>query len=270
MARTETRSPTSGGGLHVAPAGPSVRPTPDGAAAYERLRRAVQRVNAALGATELVLLAFGNASAVDRAAGVMAIKPSGADYATLEPDDITVLALASGAVVSGSRRPSSDSPTHLALYRAFPTIAAIVHTHSPFATAWAQAEREIPCLGTTHADHFRGPVPVTRRLTEAEITTEYEAHTGAVIVERFRAGGLDPRDLPAVLVARHGPFTWGESVQAAFDNALALEAVARMALHTERLVPAGPGLDEALLKRHFERKHGPAAYYGQPPEPREP
>jgi L-ribulose-5-phosphate 4-epimerase len=236
-------------------------------AGFEGLRRQVQRVNAALGASGLVLLAFGNASAVDRAAGVMAIKPSGAEYATLQADDITVVELATGNVVAGSRRPSSDTPTHLALYRAFPAIAAIVHTHSTCATAWAQAEREIPCLGTTHADHFRGPVPVTRPLRDEEIAIDYEAHTGAVIVEGFRTGGLDPMLMPAVLVARHGPFAWGESVDAALGNALALEAVARMALDTERLRPAVAPLDEPLLKRHFERKHGPAAYYGQPAAP---
>ena len=269
MARMETRSPTSTGVLRATRVRRPVVSHPREGSPYERLRRSVQRVNIALGATDLVLLAFGNASAVDRVAGVMAIKPSGADYATLEPDDIVVVALATGEVVSGSRRPSSDTPTHLALYRAFPAIAAVVHTHSACATAWAQAEREIPCLGTTHADHFRGPVPVTRRLSEAEVATDYEAHTGAVIVERYRKGGLDPADLPAVLVARHGPFTWGDSVQAALDNALALEAVARMALDTERLRPAGEPIDEGLLKRHFERKHGPAAYYGQPPVPRE-
>jgi L-ribulose-5-phosphate 4-epimerase len=237
--------------------------------AFDRLRRAVQRVNRDLGASDLVLLAFGNASAVDRAAGVMAIKPSGADYASLTPDDITVVELATGEVVAGTRRPSSDTPTHLALYRAFPAIAAIVHTHSPCATAWAQAEREIPCLGTTHADHFRGSVPVTRHLRDEEIAADYEAHTGAVIVERFGAGDLDPLRTPAALVARHGPFAWGESVDAAFENALALEAVARMALDTEWLRPTVAPLDEPLLKRHFERKHGPAAYYGQPPVPRE-
>ena len=238
-------------------------------AKFDGLRRQAQRVNQALGASDLVLLAFGNASVVDRAAGVMAIKPSGVDYAALRPEDITVVELATGDIVAGTRRPSSDTPTHLALYRAFPAIAAIVHTHSSFATAWAQAEREIPCLGTTHADHFRGPVPVTRPLRDEEIATDYEAHTGAVIVQRFHTGGLDPTGMPAVLVARHGPFAWGESVEAALENALALEAVARMALHTEWLRPAVAPLDEPLLKRHFERKHGPAAYYGQPPVPRE-
>jgi L-ribulose-5-phosphate 4-epimerase len=227
------------------------------------LRLDVLRANQALASAGLVQLAFGNVSAVDRDAGVVAIKPSGAEYASLQAEDIPVVALGTGEVVAGSHQPSSDTPTHLALYRAFPAIAAIVHTHSRYATAWAQAEREVPCLGTTHADHFDGPVPVTRRLRDDEIEADYEANTGRVIVERFATASLDPLRLPGVLVARHGPFAWGESTRAALDNAIALEEVASVALHTERLRPGVGPIDEVLLRRHFERKHGPAAYYGQ-------
>jgi len=244
---------------------PIAPPDPVDPIPHRALREAVRAANIELGASGLVRLAFGNASAVDRAAGVMAIKPSGADYATLGPEDITVVALTTGRVVAGMRRPSSDTPTHLALYRAFAAIGAVVHTHSRAATAWAQAERELPCLGTTHADHFGGAVPVTRRLRPEEIAADYEANTGRVIVERYVEGDLDPERLPAVLVARHGPFVWGDSLRAALDNAIALEEVALIALHTEVLRPAVSPLDERLLRRHFERKHGPTAYYGQRP-----
>ena len=236
----------------------------------DALRRDVLRANLALVSAGLVRLAFGNVSAVDRNAGVMAIKPSGVDYASLQIDDIAVVALATGQVVASSRRPSSDTPTHLALYHAFPTIVSVVHTHSTYATAWAQAERDLPCLGTTHADHFGAPVPVTRRLRGDEIEADYEANTGHVIVERFAAASLDPLRLPGVLVARHAPFVWAESTQAALDNAIALEEVAFLALHTELLRPDVTSIDEPLLMRHFERKHGPAAYYGQRLVPLEP
>jgi L-ribulose-5-phosphate 4-epimerase len=193
----------------------------------------------------------------------MAIKPSGVGYEELGPDSLVVVDLESGAVADGAFRPSSDTPTHLALYRAFAEVAGIVHTHSPFATAWAQACREIPCFGTTHADHFRGPVPVTRALTTDEIAGDYEAKTGDVIVETLAALGLGPLEMPAVLVASHAPFTWGADAGQAFENAVALEAVAAAAFRTEQLgAEAGP-IGEELLLRHFSRKHGPSAYYGQ-------
>ena len=187
----------------------------------------------------------------------MAIKPSGVGYDELGPDSIVVVDLEGGAVVEGTHRPSSDTPTHLVVYRAFPDVAGIVHTHSPFATAWAQACREIPCFGTTHADHFQGPVPVTRSLTAEEIAGDYEAETGAVIVETLAALGLEPLEMPAVLVASHGPFAWGADTAEAVENAVALEAVAAAALRTEQLRAGAGPIAEELLLRHFSRKHGP-------------
>ena len=209
------------------------------------------------------MLAFGNASGADRAAGVMAIKPSGVPYDELRPEAMVVVGLDDGRIVEGTYRPSSDTPTHLVLYRRFAGIGGVVHTHSSFATAWAQALRPIPCLGTTHADHFRGPVPVTRQLTRDEIEGDYEAETGEVIVELFEASGLDPLEMPAAIVASHGPFTWGIDAAQAVENAIALEAVAASALRTKQLRPDVQPLGEDLLQRHFRRKHGPNAYYGQ-------
>jgi L-ribulose-5-phosphate 4-epimerase len=231
---------------------------------FEELRGRVVAANLALVDAGLVVLTFGNASAADREAGVMAIKPSGVAYDALRPDDVPVVDLATGAVLSGQQRPSSDTPTHLALYRAFTGVGGVVHTHSPFATAWAQARRELPCLGTTHADHFRGPVPVTRRLTAAQIDSGYEEQTGAVIVEAFAERELDPLELPAALVASHGPFVWGAEVEDAVENAVALEAVAASAYRSIQLGPGLEGIPAELLEKHFARKHGAAAYYGQP------
>jgi L-ribulose-5-phosphate 4-epimerase len=230
----------------------------------DELRERVVAANLALVEAGLVVLTFGNASAADREAGVMAIKPSGVAYDSLRPEDVPVVDLASGAVVSGKRRPSSDTPTHLALYRAFTDVGGVVHTHSPFATAWAQAQRELLCLGTTHADHFHGPVPVTRQLTAAEIEGDYEERTGAVIVEAFAERGLDPLELPAALVASHGPFVWGAEVEGAVENAVALEAVAASAYRSLQLAAGLEGIPAELLEKHFSRKHGAAAYYGQP------
>jgi L-ribulose-5-phosphate 4-epimerase len=230
----------------------------------DELRERVVAANLALVEAGLVVLTFGNASAADREAGVMAIKPSGVAYDSLRPEDVPLVDLASGAIVSGKRRPSSDTPTHLALYRAFTDVGGVVHTHSPFATAWAQAQRELLCLGTTHADHFHGPVPVTRQLTAAEIEGDYEERTGAVIVEAFAERGLDPLELPAALVASHGPFVWGAEVEGAVENAVALEAVAASAYRSLQLAAGLEGIPAELLEKHFSRKHGAAAYYGQP------
>jgi L-ribulose-5-phosphate 4-epimerase len=230
---------------------------------FEELRERVVAAYRALVDADLVVLTFGNASAVDREAGVMAIKPSGVAYEALRSDDVPVVDLASGEILSGTRRPSSDTPTHLALYHAFAGVGGVVHTHSPFATAWAQAQRDLPCLGTTHADHFHGPVPVTRQLGAAEIAGDYEERTGAVIVEAFAERGLDPLELPAALVVSHGPFTWGVDVERAVENAVVLEAVAASAYRTVVLAGELSAISAELLDKHFQRKHGSAAYYGQ-------
>ena len=227
------------------------------------LRDAVWRANQALVRAGLVTLSFGNASGIDRAAGIMVIKPSGVPYEELRPEHLVAVALDDGRVLGGDLRPSSDTPTHLALYRRHPELGGVVHTHSTAATAWAQAGRSIPPLGTTHADHFHGAVPVSRQLTEAEVGGEYEAATGAVIVETLEAAGLSVDEMPAVLVASHGPFTWGPDPSAAVDNAVALEVVAAMASRTYALDPAVRPIAGYLLERHFQRKHGANAYYGQ-------
>ena len=231
--------------------------------AYEELRRAVWQANLDIVAAGLVELTWGNASGVDREAGIVAIKPSGVSYDRLEPADIVIVSLETGQPVEDAMRPSSDTPTHVYLYRAFPGIGGIVHTHSSHAVSWAQAEREIPCLGTTHADHFYGAIPVTRRMRREEIEEAYEHNTGVVIAERFLEGGIDPLQIPGVVVAGHGPFAWGGSPQKAVENAIVLESVARMALHTFQINPAASPIDQALLDKHFLRKHGAGAYYGQ-------
>ena len=229
--------------------------------AFERLRAEVCDANRRLVSSGLVTLTWGNASAIDREHGLVAIKPSGVSYDTLEPNQVVVLDL-EGNVRYGDLRPSSDTPTHLYLYRNMGEIGAIVHTHSAFATTFAQARCEIPCLGTTHADHFCGAVPVTRVLTSAEAAGEYEANTGKVIKEAFEE--LDPVSMPAVLVAGHAPFTWGATLEAAVNNAIALEAVAKMALGCMRLSPDAVPLESYIQEIHYKRKHGPNAYYGQP------
>ena len=231
--------------------------------AYLDLREQVFQANREIVRAGLVVLTFGNASGIDRAAGVMAIKPSGVSYADLGPESMVVVDLYSGQVIEGPYRPSSDAPTHLVLYRRFPALGGIVHTHSTFATSWAQSGRAIPCLGTTHADHFHGPVPVTRALAREEIRGSYERCTGDVIVETLEGLGLDPLDMPAVLVASHGPFTWGVEAEQAAENAVALEAVATMAFYTMLLQPALRSIEDELIERHFLRKHGVGAYYGQ-------
>jgi L-ribulose-5-phosphate 4-epimerase len=234
---------------------------------YAPLKQSVYEVNMAIVRSGLVVLTWGNASGVDRQGdggrGVMAIKPSGVDYEKLRPEDIVIVSLASGDVVEGTKRPSSDTRTHLELYRAFANIGGIVHTHSLHATAFSQARREIPCLGTTHADHFYGTIPVTRDLTAAEINGDYELETGKVIIERFRAGKIDPDDMPAVLVASHAPFVWGKTPHKALENAIALEYVARMQIASWQSNLETEGVSQVLLDKHFKRKHGAGAYYGQ-------
>jgi L-ribulose-5-phosphate 4-epimerase len=225
------------------------------------LREDVLAANLALPRHGLVTLTWGNVSAIDRERGLVAIKPSGVAYDAMGVDDIVVLELGSGRVVAGERKPSTDTPTHLALYRAFGDIGAIVHTHSTWATAWAQAGREIPVLGTTHADLTAHPVPVTRQLTPEEVNADYEEATGTVIIETV--GARATAEVPAVLVRGHAPFCWGSSAARAVENAVTLEAVARLALLTSILDPALPALDQFVRDKHFERKHGAAAYYGQ-------
>ena len=229
-----------------------------------QLRREVLAAKQAIVQAGLVVLSFGNASGVDRAAGVMVIKPSGVPYEDMTEDDLVVVRLADGAIVEGERRPSSDTPTHLVLYRRFEAIGGIVHTHSVAAVGWAQARRPIPAFGTTHADQFRGPVPVTRPLTAEEIDGEYEANTGQVIVETLDGAGRSPVELSGILVASHGPFTWGRDAAEAARNAIGLEAIAAMAFQTVLLRPDTAPVEDVLLDRHFHRKHGPGAYYGQP------
>ncbi len=226
----------------------------------EDLKRRVCDTNRDLVATGLVTLTWGNVSGIDRPSGLVVIKPSGVSYDELRPECMVVVDL-DGRLVEGTLRPSSDTPTHLVLYRAFGRVGGVVHTHSRHATMFAQARREIPCLGTTHADHFHGPVPVTRPLSRQEVEEDYERHTGRVIVERF--GGLDAEAMPAVLVAGHAPFTWGSGPEKALDNSVALEAVAEMVLGSWSIDRSAPELEPWVLEKHYQRKHGPGAYYGQ-------
>lgn len=224
------------------------------------LRQSVLDANRALGNLGLAPFTFGNASAIDREQGLVVIKPSGVPYDAMKAEDLVITDL-DGKLVEGKLKPSSDLPTHLMLYRDFHAIGGVVHTHSHFATAWAQARREIPCFGTTHADYFHGPVPVTEPLAAHEIANDYEANTGQAIVRRFM--GVDPLEMPAVLVASHASFCWGRSVTEAVHTAAVLEEVARMAYHTVTLAADAQAIDQALHDKHFLRKHGPDAYYGQ-------
>ncbi|MGA9718248.1 MAG: L-ribulose-5-phosphate 4-epimerase [Acidobacteriaceae bacterium] len=226
----------------------------------ESLRSAVLEANLELVRRGLILYTFGNASGIDRESGLVVIKPSGVPYEELKPSDLVVTDI-QGKMVEGTLRPSSDLATHLLLYRAFPAIGGVVHTHSEFATAWAQAGREIPAYGTTHADYFYGPVPVTEELTAEEVGGDYVLNTGHAIARRFEK--LDPLAVPAVLVAGHAPFCWGVTAADAVHNAVVLEAVARMAYYTATLNAACPGVAQHLLDRHYFRKHGVNKTYGQ-------
>jgi L-ribulose-5-phosphate 4-epimerase len=227
----------------------------------QSLREQVYEANLELVRRNVVIYTFGNASGIDRAANKVVIKPSGVPYDRMSPADMVIVDL-DGNSVEGTLRPSSDLPTHLVLYRAFKGVGGVVHTHSRAATAWAQAGREIPCFGTTHADYFYGSVPVTDSLTDEEIRGEYEINTGHAIVRRFAK--TDPLSMPAILVAGHGPFTWGGNVSDAAHNAVLLEEMAQMSFQTLMLNPSAQPISQALLDRHFLRKHGPGAYYGQP------
>ena len=227
----------------------------------EQLKQDVYEANMELNARGVVIFTWGNVSGIDRASGLVAIKPSGVDYETMTPEDMVIVDL-DGNIVEGRLKPSSDTPTHLFLYRAFPKAGGIAHTHSEFAVSFAQAGLDIPALGTTHADVFFGPVPCTRSLSEAEVRCEYEKNTGAVIAETFAGRGFDPDAVPGVLVNNHGPFTWGKDAAKAVYNAVTLEKVAAMAYRTLMLNPAAsmPGY---VLEKHYYRKHGKNAYYGQ-------
>jgi len=226
----------------------------------EKLKQEVFEANQALVKHGLVIFTWGNVSAIDRKEGLIVIKPSGVSYDEMKVEDMVVVSLKDGKVVEGNLKPSSDTPTHLVLYRQFQEINAIVHTHSTYATSWAQSGRSIPALGTTHADHFYGAIPCTRTLTRKEIQENYEEETGNVIVEAFKE--IDPESIPGVLVAGHGPFSWGATAMKAVYNAAVLEEVAQMALHTFTLGNQKP-IDQFLLDKHYLRKHGKNAYYGQ-------
>ncbi len=227
----------------------------------EKLKEQVWKANLQLPAHGLVVFTWGNVSGIDRESGLFVIKPSGVEYDKLRPEDMVVMDL-NGNKVEGDLNPSSDTPTHLELYRNFPTIGGVVHTHSRWATIWAQSGRDIPAYGTTHGDYFYGPIPCTRAMTPEEIGGEYELETGKVIVETFQ--GKKPEDIPAVLVKSHGPFTWGKDCFEAVHNSVVLEELAMMAWHTENTfgVQMQP-MQQELLDKHFLRKHGANAYYGQ-------
>ena len=227
----------------------------------EELKERVCAANLALVRHGLVVLTWGNASAIDRDKGLLVIKPSGVSYDTMKPDDMVVVDMG-GKVVEGCFRPSSDTPTHIALYKAFPTVGGVVHTHSACATAWAQSARAIPNLGTTHADVFHTDVPVTDEIPDDRIRDAYEEATGDTIVAAFRRLGIAPDETPAALAVHHGPFAWGPTVEKAVENAVTLEAVAEMAAHTLAISP-GARMNPAMTEKHYSRKHGPHAYYGQ-------
>ncbi|MCT8137573.1 L-ribulose-5-phosphate 4-epimerase [Anaerobacillus sp. CMMVII] len=228
----------------------------------ERLKEEVLEANLALPKHGLVTFTWGNVSGIDREKGLVVIKPSGVEYSEMKNSDMVVVDL-DGNIVEGDLRPSSDTASHLVLYKSFPEIGGIVHTHSTVATSWAQAGRPIPTFGTTQADYFYGEIPCTRPMTKEEILGEYEMETGNVIVETFKSYGINPNSVPGVLVHSHAPFTWGENPQDAVHNAVVLEQVATMAWKTIMINPNAPLMDQTLLDRHYLRKHGANAYYGQ-------
>ena len=228
----------------------------------EELKAEVCRANLELAKHGLITLTWGNVSGIDREQGLVVIKPSGVSYDDMRPEHMVVVDL-DGAVVDGELRPSADTPSHVLLYKHFSDIGGVTHTHSRRASSFAQARVEIPCLGTTHADHFCGPVPVTRPFKEAEVGSDYEVNTAVMIIERFAE--INPNEMPAVLVAGHAPFTWGPTPAKSVENAVALEAVADMALSTLAIRPDAPTLEPYVMNRNYLRKHGPDAYYGQRP-----
>lgn len=228
----------------------------------EKLKEEVYKANMELPAKGLVLFTWGNVSAIDREKGLVVIKPSGVDYDKMKAEDMVVVDL-DGKVVEGELNPSSDTPTHVELYKKFPNIGGIVHTHSTHATIWAQSGRDIPAYGTTHADYFYGPIPCTRKMTPEEIKGEYEKETGTVIIETFEKRNIDPKFVPAVVVHSHGPFTWGKNAAEAVYNSVVLEELSRMAIYTEQINKDIKPMQQELLDKHFLRKHGENAYYGQ-------
>ncbi|HEB0852977.1 L-ribulose-5-phosphate 4-epimerase [Citrobacter werkmanii] len=229
----------------------------------DTLKEKVFNANLSLPAHHLVTFTWGNVSGMDREKGIMVIKPSGVEYDSMSLDDMVVVDIQSGKVVEGNKKPSSDTDTHLALYRAFPNIGGIVHTHSRHATIWSQAGKDLMPLGTTHADYFYGAIPCTRTMLDDEINGHYEHDTGKVIIETFKQRGISPDHIPAVLVNSHGPFTWGTDPANAVHNAVVLEEIAYMNLFTQQLQPHLTAMQQTLLDKHFLRKHGDNAYYGQ-------
>lgn len=230
---------------------------------YKELKERVFKANMLLPRYDLVKFTWGNVSEIDREKGVIAIKPSGVEYDVMTADDMVVVDLASGKVVEGKYKPSSDTDTHLEIYRKFKDVGGIVHTHSRWATIFAQMKKDVPALGTTHADYFYGSIPATRDMTKEEIEGEYELNTGKVIVETFETRNITPKDVPSVLVASHGPFSWGKDADNAVHNAVVLEEVAFMAWHTMIMGKDIVSMDDNLLDKHYLRKHGANAYYGQ-------
>ena len=230
---------------------------------YTELKQRVFKANMLLPKYDLVKFTWGNVSEVDREKGVIAIKPSGVEYDVMTADDMVVVDLESGKVVEGKYKPSSDTATHLEIYRQFPDVGGVVHTHSRWATIFSQMKKDCPALGTTHGDYFYGAIPATRDMTKEEIEGEYELNTGKVIVETFRTRGIGPMDVPSVLVASHGPFSWGKDADNAVHNAVVLEEVSFMAWHTMMMAQGIGPMDQNLLDKHYLRKHGANAYYGQ-------